>query len=765
MYACMYACMDVCVCVRVCVCIYPSTYRCIYTYTRAHTPIYGLRFPTSICGTLFSPRSSTLFSLTALTQHSNSPHPPLYPLYPLCLALSPQGFELLGFDIMIDDDLIPWLIEVNASPALATESSLDCQIKEALIGDTLDILQIKPQAPVKTTSSTRSSLLSSVSTSSAPPAHLTPAAAAAAASAAGLPPAAAAAAAATAAQAAPSRVSSRLPLLANRPPSASSCASNVSATTSVVSAASTAVATPGGGAAGQGGAGHAPNAGESGVGKTATAKERAGGSGSTSSAVSKPGVRPPFGGGGGRDARSMQRVPLPPSGSSAEGAGVGGEGEARGGGAAWAKPGGVRKAASRSASLGSVASKFGARRLGVAGAEREGQEGDASERRTSPGLSLERGGKVRVGGAPVVRASPAGGGVGVGRPPVIPRSVSASEARRVSSGPGAGKGGSSASSQPSSLSSTLDCMRRQQGWDHRQQLSKKEEEEEEGKRGGEGELGEDAEEEAAFRGDEEEREEEAGEEGTESPASDHSARAADTNARAGQDVKAAAAAPGGARSARRPPLGAPTASNASTVSGATAARPRVASAGRVGGSAVQRGACALLADGRDAEERDVICKTKGAGGTSAVDKAEARKEGGGAGATTGGAHWDNRGPAFGEKIAPGANGFRLVFPFDEESCQLAGVAERKAGHKGNVDIRPLIELVKQSEAKFRKDVRAAGKKLVNAALSESAPGGDRTAGGMPGVLGLRRSGAKPSAEPWWMAPGPSHRTTPSPLVS
>ena len=128
-------------------------------------------------------------------------------------------------------------------------------------------------------------------------------------------------------------------------------------------------------------------------------------------------------------------------------------------------------------------------------------------------------------------------------------------------------------------------------------------------------------------------------------------------------------------------------------------------------------------------------------------------------------HWDNRGPAFGEKIAPGANGFRLVFPFDEESCQLAGVAERKAGHKGNVDIRPLIELVKQSEAKFRKDVRAAGKKLVNAALSESAPGGDRTAGGMPGVLGLRRSGAKPSAEPWWMAPGPSHRTTPSPLVS
>ena len=52
-------------------------------------------------------------------------------------------FELLGYDVLIDQDLRPWLMEVNLSPSLATESPLDLKIKSQLFIDTMNLALVK----------------------------------------------------------------------------------------------------------------------------------------------------------------------------------------------------------------------------------------------------------------------------------------------------------------------------------------------------------------------------------------------------------------------------------------------------------------------------------------------------------------------------------------------------------------------------------------------------------------------------------------------
>lgn len=42
-------------------------------------------------------------------------------------------FQILGFDIMIDRKLKPWLLEVNHAPSLATDSAFDMKVKKKLV--------------------------------------------------------------------------------------------------------------------------------------------------------------------------------------------------------------------------------------------------------------------------------------------------------------------------------------------------------------------------------------------------------------------------------------------------------------------------------------------------------------------------------------------------------------------------------------------------------------------------------------------------------
>jgi tubulin polyglutamylase TTLL6/13 len=51
-------------------------------------------------------------------------------------------FELLGFDIILDTNLKPWILEVNHSPSFSTDTPLDFKIKKNLIADTIKLLNL-----------------------------------------------------------------------------------------------------------------------------------------------------------------------------------------------------------------------------------------------------------------------------------------------------------------------------------------------------------------------------------------------------------------------------------------------------------------------------------------------------------------------------------------------------------------------------------------------------------------------------------------------
>mmetsp|Transcript_25959 Transcript_25959/g.64507 ORF Transcript_25959/g.64507 Transcript_25959/m.64507 type:complete len:129 (-) Transcript_25959:82-468(-) len=51
-----------------------------------------------------------------------------------------HSFECYGYDILIDETLKPWLVEVNASPSLSTTTDEDRMVKLRLINDILDVV-------------------------------------------------------------------------------------------------------------------------------------------------------------------------------------------------------------------------------------------------------------------------------------------------------------------------------------------------------------------------------------------------------------------------------------------------------------------------------------------------------------------------------------------------------------------------------------------------------------------------------------------------
>ena len=52
-------------------------------------------------------------------------------------------FEMYGYDIMIDDQLKPWLIEVNASPSISADTPNDYELKFGLLDDVYTIIDVE----------------------------------------------------------------------------------------------------------------------------------------------------------------------------------------------------------------------------------------------------------------------------------------------------------------------------------------------------------------------------------------------------------------------------------------------------------------------------------------------------------------------------------------------------------------------------------------------------------------------------------------------
>ncbi|KAJ6644550.1 Tubulin polyglutamylase ttll6 [Pseudolycoriella hygida] len=77
----------------------------------------------------------TVISALPALKHNYSASFPRHDIIQAC-------FEILGIDIMIDDDFKPWLLEVNHSPSFSTSEFVDKEVKSALIRDTFNLLGV-----------------------------------------------------------------------------------------------------------------------------------------------------------------------------------------------------------------------------------------------------------------------------------------------------------------------------------------------------------------------------------------------------------------------------------------------------------------------------------------------------------------------------------------------------------------------------------------------------------------------------------------------
>jgi hypothetical protein len=79
--------------------------------------------------------------------------PQLKEQYKACMSATRNGsfccFEILGFDIFLDEKLKPWLLEVNHSPSLNIDTALDLHVKSMMLEEVMSMLVIDPMDRIR----------------------------------------------------------------------------------------------------------------------------------------------------------------------------------------------------------------------------------------------------------------------------------------------------------------------------------------------------------------------------------------------------------------------------------------------------------------------------------------------------------------------------------------------------------------------------------------------------------------------------------------
>lgn len=74
--------------------------------------------------------------------------PYLFHTYKMCRPGQIPGtesvcFEILGFDILLDDKMKPWVVEVNRCPSFGANQQIDFDIKSKLLIDSFELLHLR----------------------------------------------------------------------------------------------------------------------------------------------------------------------------------------------------------------------------------------------------------------------------------------------------------------------------------------------------------------------------------------------------------------------------------------------------------------------------------------------------------------------------------------------------------------------------------------------------------------------------------------------